>query len=704
MGKWFKWLALAVLGVVALVGIAVGILLAVIDEGTIKQQLASVVKENTGGELTIDGGLGVSIFPQLGLSVERLQFTPPDEKSPLAAIGTLRLGVDFLPLLRGQINVGDITLSGLSLNLIKHKDGTGNWEKIKKTGAAPAETPAEAPTGPEGDAEPMTLAISTLSIADTQVSYLDQGTGASYQLADFHLDSRDINLQGGSFPADLGFTVNSSAPRLQIVVNMDTTLSGDLAAEKFQLNDTRATIEARGEPTNDKPIAATVRTNAELDLRADTARLDGIALELADLKVAGALALTQLTNNPQAKGSLKSEPFNLRKLLELLPADAPQFSKDSALAHARFAADLLYTGTSAKLSNVDVELDGSRIKGSAGISNMAKQALFADFDIDRFNLDDYALATDGAAGAPAGGAKPKAGGAAADSAPLLPVDTIKGLNLKASLNIGQLIAGGAELTQVVLQTSASGGQLNVSRLGAKLYGGSTEFNAAIDVRPKQPDWKFKGQIKGVQIAPLLKATSEVDWLQGTFNFDGQLATRGNDMPAFKKNLTGPAQFAVTNGVVREMNLEKMVCQAIATINRKTLSKSWGNDTQLKNIQGNLAFGNGSMENKSFTAGLSNTDLKGSGGVNLMNNSVDYRLGIRIIGEMREVDPACEVNKRYRDVYWPLRCKGSLDGEPSKLCGIDESGLNDIAQKMAEEELRGRATEAAEDALKRLFKR
>ena len=704
MGKWFKWLALAVLGVVALVGIAVGILLAVIDEGTIKQQLASVVKENTGGELTIDGGLGVSIFPQLGLSVERLQFTPPDEKSPLAAIGTLRLGVDFLPLLRGQINVGDITLSGLSLNLIKHKDGTGNWEKIKKTGAAPSGTPAEAPTGPGGDAEPMTLAISTLSIADTQVSYLDQGTGASYQLADFHLDSRDINLQGGSFPADLGFTVNSSAPRLQIVVNMDTTLSGDLAAEKFQLNDTRATIEARGEPTNDKPIAATVRTNAELDLRADTARLDGIALELADLKVAGALALTQLTNNPQAKGSLKSEPFNLRKLLELLPADAPQFSKDSALAHARFAADLLYTGTSAKLSNVDVELDGSRIKGSAGISNMAKQALFADFDIDRFNLDDYALATDGAAGAPAGGAKPKAGGAAADSAPLLPVDTIKGLNLKASLNIGQLIAGGAELTQVVLQTSASGGQLNVSRLGAKLYGGSTEFNAAIDVRPKQPDWKFKGQIKGVQIAPLLKATSEVDWLQGTFNFDGQLATRGNDMPAFKKNLTGPAQFAVTNGVVREMNLEKMVCQAIATINRKTLSKSWGNDTQLKNIQGNLAFGNGSMENKSFTAGLSNTDLKGSGGVNLMNNSVDYRLGIRIIGEMREVDPACEVNKRYRDVYWPLRCKGSLDGEPSKLCGIDESGLNDIAQKMAEEELRGRATEAAEDALKRLFKR
>ena len=34
----------------------------------------------------------------------------------------------------------------------------GNWEKIKKTGAAPAETPAEVPTGPEGDAEPMTLA------------------------------------------------------------------------------------------------------------------------------------------------------------------------------------------------------------------------------------------------------------------------------------------------------------------------------------------------------------------------------------------------------------------------------------------------------------------------------------------------------------------------------------------------------------------
>ena len=202
MAKLIKWVALIVAGVMALAGIAVGILLAVIDEAMIKQQLATAVKDNTGGELAIDGKLGISVFPQLGVSVAQLRFTPPDEQAPLAAIGSLRLGVDFLPLLHGEISVGEIALSGLSLNLVKHKDGTGNWEKISKAGAEPAAAPAETPTDTGGDKEPMTLAISRLTVTDTQVSYRDQTTGASYELADFHLDSRDINLQGGSFPAD----------------------------------------------------------------------------------------------------------------------------------------------------------------------------------------------------------------------------------------------------------------------------------------------------------------------------------------------------------------------------------------------------------------------------------------------------------------------------------------------------------------------
>ena len=72
--------------------------------------------------------------------------------------------------------------------------------------------------------------------------------------------------------------------------------------------------------------------------------------------------------------------------------------------------------------------------------------------------------------------------------------------------------------------------------------------------------------------------------------------------------------------------------------------------------------------------------------------------------MREVDPACEVNKRYRDIYWPLRCSGKLSEEPKELCGLDESAMGDIANRMLQEEIKQRAGDDLENKAKKELQR
>ena len=703
MAKVFKWLAMAVVGVIILIGIGAGILMALLDEDTLKAELAKIAHQTTGGELLIDGALGLSLFPQLGVSVEQLRFTPRDEQQALASIDTLKLGVDFMPLFSGQINVGEITLNGLRLNLERGTDGVGNWENLSTGDADPAT--AEAPTQDEskgGEASAMTLAISQLHIADTEINYSDLKSGESYRLSEFSLDSEGVNLSGDSFPASIHFKVNTSAPQLELDFKLDTQISGDMQAQILELQSTKATINIKGEPTSNIPLGIKLATDARVDLQKDNATLQNLQIQLEQLKLSGAVDISQLSGEPRVVANLQSERFNPRQLAETLQQTLPEFAHDDAFTQLRFASDMEYSGNSARLNNLNIALDQTQLNGSVAITDLKRQALVVKLKIDQINLDDYQVIVPESDAKP--GAKTVAGDQVVTPLPLLPVDTVKALNLKASLNIGKLIASGAELTNIAMKVSANKGLVKLSQLTAKLYQGSTDFVVSVDVRPSQPQWKFNGAISKVQLGPLLNATSDIDWVEGKFDFDGQLSARGNAQQALMQSLKGPAKFSLSNGVLRQMNLEKTVCQTIALINSKRLSSAFGPDTILENMNGSLQFGNGRLTNTAFTAGLSNATAKGSGSIGLLDNSVDYRLGIRISGKLEEIDPACEVNKRYKDIYWPLRCKGSLDDDPAKLCGIDEERINEIIQKMAEEELKGRASDAINDALGRFLGR
>ena len=400
MGTVFKWLAGIFVGVLVLTGICIAVLTAFVDEESVKTQLADVARRQTGGELTIDGQLGWSIFPQLGVSVDQVKFTPADEQNALATVGTLRLGVDFLPMFRGQGNVDEVTLKGVRLDLVKGRDGTGNGEKLQTPDSAPEKQVAEEqPKKESAGSAGIQLEISRLNIEDTEINYRDLQSGDSYQLTDFDMHSKEVNLDGESFPARLSFTVN--VPDASMLFELDATLSGDMENQQFRLSDALSTIAVSGAATGGETITTKVSTTADIDLKADQATLETLRIQLADLVIGGSLTATGLTSEPRIAARLQSEAFDPRSLMASLGQAEPPLKNPDALRHARFGATVNATANNARVDDIAVELDQTKASGSAEVT-MKNQAITARLSVDKINVDHYQMAGSGDGGSSGG--------------------------------------------------------------------------------------------------------------------------------------------------------------------------------------------------------------------------------------------------------------------------------------------------------------
>ena len=154
-------------------------------------------------------------------------------------------------------------------------------------------------------------------------------------------------------------------------------------------------------------------------------------------------------------------------------------------------------------------------------------------------------------------------------------------------------------------------------------------------------------------------------------------------------------------------------QGIATLNRKSLSgETRGKDTAFESLSGNLSIANGVANNPDLKVRIQGLSVNGDGSLDLRTLGMDYRIGIIIEGDKSEMaDPACQINKRYVGLEWPLRCRGPLE-LGAKACRVDKEGLSKIGARLAteklgekiEEKLGDKVSPELKDALKGLFNR
>ncbi|HEX4797717.1 MAG TPA: AsmA family protein [Burkholderiales bacterium] len=263
--KVLKYVLLAVGGVVALVLLAIAVVVAAFDPNKYKPELAAAVKDKTGRTLAIEGNLGLTVFPSIGIAVGKTSLSEPNSSRIFARIDEAKMSLALLPLFSRQVVVNRVALSGLTADLVKHKDGTTNFEDLlNPPGHAEAppvrSKPAPAPK-PAAQAGAVRVDIAGIEIRSSAVGWRDDSSGNRLKASLAELKTGRI-ASGVPGKLSLAARIEGTKPRIDLQIKLSSGYRFDFEKQKFALSgiDLRLSEESAGA----SPATTTLKGDAEI--------------------------------------------------------------------------------------------------------------------------------------------------------------------------------------------------------------------------------------------------------------------------------------------------------------------------------------------------------------------------------------------------------------------------------------------------------
>ncbi|MQU63503.1 AsmA family protein [Pseudomonas sp. FSL R10-1350] len=737
MKAFGKILGLVLLGLLLII-VALGFALShLFDPNDYKDEIRQIARDKAHIELTLNGDIGWSLFPWLGLELHDASvatLTAPDQ--PFADLQMLGLSVRVLPLLRKEVQMSDVRVEGLNLHLTRDKEGRGNWEDIGKPApAAPgtetAATDSTKPAAADTASQPIKLDIDSLTVNNARVEYSDELTGKQFSAESIQLSTGPVH-EATSIPVKLTAFLGTNQPVMRVKTELDGKLRFDRVLKRYQLEDMKIVGEASGEPLQGKTMNFSASGQLLVDMAANVAEWSSLKISANQLRALGELKANSLDKTPQISGGLSIAQLDLAKFLDSIGQTLPAMAPGS-LSKFELVTQLSATPTSVSFDDLKLNLDDSTFNGRIAVEDFAKQALRIQLKADTFDADRYlppksaeANGAKAARQAEVQGSEASALTASGDSplpdAPtksgwsttkIIPVERLKTLDLNADISFGQLTLSKLPIQNAALKANSKDGVLTLENLSGSLYKGTFAANGSLNVQPVLPVVKLQTRITSVPVEKILQSQGQTSPVTGLLTLNSNVTGSGNSQSALIQSLNGTASFALNNGVLLNANIEQQLCKAISTLNRKTLSGApLGKDTPFNELKGSLVFRNGVASNQDLVVRIPGLSVKGDGDIDLRVLGMDYRIGIIIEGDTRPMpDPACQVGKNFVGIELPLRCRGPLE-LGAKACRLDKEGLGKVAVKAAgnklseklEEKLGDKVSPELKDALKGLFKR
>ena len=234
--KILKYLFYAVAALVVLVIIVVAAAVATFDPNKYKGELAKVVKEKTGRTLAVEGKIGLSLFPSVGVEVGKTSLSERNSEKIFAKIDDVKVSLAVMPLLQKQVVIDRVLLSGLNVDLVQDKNGKTNFADLAGAGASPA--PAKAPEAkaaphPQG-AQPVQLDVAGIEVRASSASWHDEATGGRYKATIDKLETGRI-ASGVPGKLSLAMRVEASQPKADYQVNLSGQYRLDFEKQAFAL-------------------------------------------------------------------------------------------------------------------------------------------------------------------------------------------------------------------------------------------------------------------------------------------------------------------------------------------------------------------------------------------------------------------------------------------------------------------------------------
>lgn len=687
MNKILKYVLLSLAAVAVIVLAGVAYVAATFNPNDYKAEIIKAVKDSKQRNLRLDGDIKLSFFPNIGASLSKVSLSEFRSDKEFAAIESARVSLALLPLLRKQVVVNEVAVSGLKANLVMHKDGTTNIDDLLgQAGQKPEQQKTEQPKLEQQKAAAgpvVQFDIALVAVENTNLDYHDEGSGAQYAI-------RDLNFKTGRIavgvPGKIEFTasIQANQPKLDINTQLKTTLTFDLDKQKYQLQGLE--LQASGAALDISNLKVTASGDVSADLGTQEFAAKKFVLNASGIKVkdkfeatldAPSLNLTKdkysgdkLTLNAKLDGAFgnivaslslpgmegNAQSFRVSTLsldLDMKQPDQAFKVKFSSPLSGNLKAqqfdlsnlNVAMTATGDKLPNKSVS---SEMKGSVQVdahkqsvqANLAGGLLqsqikarfgvqgFADpaikFDVELDQLDaDLYLPKKSTATA-----APQTQSQAKQAEQPLDLSALRKLNLDGSLRIGALKIMEVKSTQLRVNVKALNGLVNINPISARLYQGSINGSLSLNAQTT-PSLAIIQNLNGVNVAPLAKDAANLDMLEGNGNIGVNLTTRGNTVSAMKKALNGRFSLNLVDGAVKGIDIDKKLLAAQAMLSggggvtSESLAANPDEKTIFREFKATFKVTNGVAHNDDLSLRTDLVRVSGAGDINIGNDSVAY---------------------------------------------------------------------------------
>ena len=223
--KFFKTLSFILFIIIALVIGGTIFFVSTFDANHYKKQIISLVNKQTGRDLTIDGDLKLAVYPDIAIEMGNTSLSNAAgfTGDKFATIGSAKVSVELLPLLKKKIKVDKVRLNSLKLNLHKKADGSTNWDDLVQ---------GNKQNKPKDDKPPSEVvqemlnnfSIAGVSLKDAHIHWRDDQSGQDITLSPLHLKTGTFK-PGNPLPVELALVLKQKQPATTVKLEGSTTVT-----------------------------------------------------------------------------------------------------------------------------------------------------------------------------------------------------------------------------------------------------------------------------------------------------------------------------------------------------------------------------------------------------------------------------------------------------------------------------------------------
>lgn len=735
----------------------------IVDPNDYKDEISTQVEKVTGRNLTLQGDIGLSVFPWIALELGPLSLSNAEgfKADAFAKVDAAEIRIKLMPLLKKQLEMDTIVLDGLVLNLETDKNGKTNWDDLTQADEVVKEDkkPSEEKAGPALAA----VSIAGVKLSNANILWSDAAKGESFQLRNLNLTT-DPLVPGEPTALETAFDLISAKPEAKAHVTLSSQVMVDMEKQQYALSDLSFTTIAEGKAlpftqadialdanvqadlneqlvsitdlvlaakaNNDKQsidakLSAVVNSNlatqqtvidglklnadiadpalpgekAKLeltskvtaDMKQETVTLSALALQLQELMLEADIKASNILNDKLGfVGSVNVKPFSLRKLASDMNIELPTMADSSTLETVALKSELEGSANHINAKQLALTFDQSNLTGQFAVSNLSKPAFNFKLKLDQIDADRYLPPVEEADSEKTKPAKTPASTAAGGGSEL-PLDALRQINAKGSIDIGKMKATGLTSENIHVTIDAADGLVKLSPMRADLYQGKYNGNVSLDARGDKLKLAIDESIKDVKAEPLLKDMTGEAKITGTANANAKLSGSGASVDEIKQTLSGNGGFSFTDGALKGINIAESIRTAKAALSgQKPTKTDEPVQTDFSALSGTFTATNGLIDNQDLALKSPLLRITGAGQASLPKETIDYSLKVAIVGTIS--GQGGKELAELKGLTIPVKIGGTFSEPKPK---VDLAGM---VQDKAKQELKAKAEEKIKEKL------